>query len=89
MDFNDPDFKKKLLHHIEVENGTSVEVKQIRETLKSIDNKFESIEKKFDNYVSKERFEPVKIVVYGLIGIILTSVLVTLLVKTLGLTLGG
>jgi hypothetical protein len=50
----------------------------IKEKLASVENKVSS------NYVSKQEFDPVKIIVYGLVGLILVAVvgaLISLVVR--------
>lgn len=53
---------------------------QLLSDVSSIKDKVISIEKKLEsNYVSHEEFTPIKNLVYGLVGLILTSVVVSLL----------
>ena len=58
--------------------GTRVAV--IETTVRSIENSVDEIKKKLDdNYVTQQEFEPIKKLVYGLVGLILTGVILALL----------
>lgn len=50
----------------------------IKEKLNAVDNKVSS------NYVSKEEFEPIKKIVYGMVSIILVAVVGALVALVLG-----
>ncbi len=57
------------------------EIKAINEGLKEMNKGFERIDKKLDEkFVTKESFWPVKTLVFGMVGIILTGVVMALMV---------
>lgn len=55
------------------DDAISVELRYIRENVKDIKEKLN------DSYVRKEEFEPIRKLVYGLVALILTSVVLAIL----------
>ena len=61
--------------------GANVEetLREVSERLVRIETSLEQLKKREDRYVSRLEFEPVKRIVYGMVGLILTSVVGALL----------
>ena len=57
---------------------------RIDERSQSMQRELHKLNEEFTNYVTKQEFVPVRLLVYGLTGILLTSVLMVILAKTLG-----
>ena len=54
-----------------------------RENVKATNLKIDKLTKEFESYVSQREFTPIKLIVYGMAGIIMTSVLVAILTKVI------
>lgn len=60
-------------------NGIETKVAVIMEKMTNIESKVTSIEEKLEgHYVTKEEFDPVKRIVYGLVSLLLSAIIVAL-----------
>ena len=57
-------------------NNTRIKILEIE--LDHVKEDIKSLTKQFEDYVTNSKFEPVKLIVYGLTGLILTAVGTTL-----------
>ena len=72
----------KLSAQMEEVKTTLMDIKYIRRDLDEIKEK---LEKNNENYITKEQFLPIQRIVYGLVGLVLTSVcgaLIALVVRS-------
>lgn len=64
--------------------GLSEIVKETRQSVSDLNRKMEDMESKMkDRFVTKEEFEPIRRLVYGVVGLLLTTVFLALLAQVI------
>ena len=81
MHQNDNDRKSRDTHG---RRETDIMLARIDERLKNLDQDVKDLNEEFHKYVNKQEFAPVKLLVFGITGILLTSTLIVILSKTIG-----
>ncbi len=62
--------------------GLSEIVKETRQSVSDLNRKMEDMESKMkDRFVTKEEFEPIKRLVYGVVGLVMTAILLALVAQ--------
>ncbi len=62
--------------------GLSEIVKETRQSVSDLNRKMEDMENKMkDRFVTKEEFEPIKRLVYGVVGLVMTAILFALVAQ--------
>lgn len=62
--------------------GLSEIVKETRQSVSDLNCKMEDMEGKMkDRFVTKEEFEPIKRLVYGVVGLVMTAILLALVAQ--------
>jgi predicted RNA-binding protein with RPS1 domain len=70
-----------------LENNYKSMAEKIDDLSKTVNNGFKDLKKEFSNmreendnkYVSKDKFEPVRAITYGMVGILLTSIILAII----------
>ena len=78
-DLNDREYLVQIGTKLE---GLSEIVKETRQSVSDLNRKMEDMESKMkDRFVTKEEFEPIKRLVYGVVGLVMTAILLALVAQ--------
>ena len=69
----------------QIDTNIQVMLARIDERTRSTDKEIAELRKEFLLYVTKVEFNPVKMLVFGITGLILSSAIVVILSRTIGL----